>query len=198
MSNENGDDFSGVRVKLADGTEVGRLHNIRHVDRTNSMQRIHELNYGGGFVDGKHSSHVDGALVDLVSKIVVAANKQYEDRIRQITSGPVSDCLSNRYKMSVDFGPSPLLAIIRDLIYMDLLKRANALTFLDRHGEFLTDQEREDFMEKYGVQTDPKKVADAKKKAPGEKTAGVDDPNVNVPKDPDRGTEPFEKKPEGG
>jgi hypothetical protein len=47
-------------------------------------------------------------------------------------------------------------------------------------------------MEKYGVQVDPKKVEDAKKKAPGEKTAGVDDPNVNVPKDPDEGTRPFE------
>lgn len=51
------------------------------------------------------------------------------------------------------------------------------------------------YMEKYGVEVDPKKVDEAKKKqAPGEKTAGVDDPNVNVPKDPDKGTEPFEKK----
>lgn len=56
-------------------------------------------------------------------------------------------------------------------------------------------------MEKYGVEVDPKKVDEARKKqkqqAPGEKTAGVDDPNTNVPLDPDKGTEPFEKKPEG-
>lgn len=47
-------------------------------------------------------------------------------------------------------------------------------------------------MEKYGVEIDPKK-----KKKDGEKTAGADDPNVNVPKDPDKGTEPFERKPDG-
>jgi hypothetical protein len=53
-------------------------------------------------------------------------------------------------------------------------------------------------MEKYGVEIDPKKIDEAKKKqAPGEKTAGVDDPNTNVPLDPNKGTEPFEKKPEG-
>lgn len=51
-------------------------------------------------------------------------------------------------------------------------------------------------MEKYGVEIDPKKVADAKKKKAGEKTASVNDPNVNVPKDDNEGTEPFEKKPE--
>jgi|GEM_PF-5014099 len=50
-------------------------------------------------------------------------------------------------------------------------------------------------MEKYGVEVDKEKVDEQKKKAPGEKTAGTDDPNVNVPKDPDKGTEPFEKKP---
>ncbi len=49
-------------------------------------------------------------------------------------------------------------------------------------------------MEKYSVKTDSKKT-DAKK-APGEKTAGADDPNVNVPKDPEKGTEPFETDPE--
>jgi hypothetical protein len=76
---------------------------------------------------------------------------------------------------------------------MDILRAAHAQAFFYRHEQLMTSKEKEDFMEKYGVQTDPKKVEDAKKKTgPGEKTAGVDDPNVNVPKDPDKGTEPFE------
>lgn len=51
-------------------------------------------------------------------------------------------------------------------------------------------------MEKYGVKT--KKLSEIKKKKKdGEKTAGVDDPNVNVPLDPDLGTEPYEEKPDG-
>lgn len=52
---------------------------------------------------------------------------------------------------------------------------------------------QEKTMEKYGVQVDRDKIP---KKKDGEKTAGVDDPNVNVPKDPAKGTEPFEKKPD--
>jgi len=135
MTNKNGDDFNGVLVKLADGTKVGKLTNIRHVDRSKSMQKCYELNYG----------------------------------------------------------VSPLRAIMRDLIYLDMLEKANAQIFYNHHAHEMTEGERSDFMEKYGVQTDPKKAADAKK-APGEKTAGVDDPNVNVPKDPDKGTEPFESE----
>jgi hypothetical protein len=94
------------------------------------------------------------------------------------------------------FGPSPLRAIIRDLIYMDMLKKAHAATFFQRHEDYMTKEERRAFMEKYGVEIDPKKVDQQKDKKKGEKTAGVDDPNVNVPKDPDKGTEPFEKRPE--
>lgn len=141
MKNKNGDDFNGVLVKLKDGTEVGRLKNLRHVDRTDSMRRCYELNYG----------------------------------------------------------VSPLRAIIKDLIFLDMLKKANVQMFLDRNTQYMTEDERRLFMEKYGVQVDPKKVDEQKKKKkePGEKTAGTDDPNVNVPKDPDKGTEPFEKKPEG-
>ena len=45
-------------------------------------------------------------------------------------------------------------------------------------------------MEKYGVKT--KKPLAPK---PGEKTASPHDPNVNVPKDPIKGTEPYEEKP---
>lgn len=138
-ANENGDDFNGVLVKLQDGTEIGRLTNIRHVDRTNSMQKCYELNYG----------------------------------------------------------VSPLRAIMRDLIYLDLLEKANAQIFYNHHATNMTEDERRLFMEKYGVEVDPKKVDEAKKaQKPGEKTASVDDPNTNVPKDPDKGTEPFEKKPE--
>ena len=49
-------------------------------------------------------------------------------------------------------------------------------------------------MEKYGVKT---KKPEQIKKEQGEKTAGVDDPNVNVPKHPDKGTEPYEERPNG-
>jgi len=136
--NENGDDFNGVSVKLQDGTEVGKLTNIRHVDRSRSMKKCYEINYG----------------------------------------------------------VSPLRAIMRDLIYLDLLEKARAQIFYNHHAMSMTEDERRLFMEKYGVQVDPKKV-DEQKKKPGEKTAGVNDPNTNVPKDPDKGTEPFEKKPEG-
>ena len=51
-------------------------------------------------------------------------------------------------------------------------------------------------MDKYSVQIDKTKVEEQKKKEPGEKTAGLSDPNVNVPIDPKKGTEPFEKKSE--
>lgn len=82
--------------------------------------------------------------------------------------------------------------IIKYLIYKDLLDKAMAELFYRRYGHLLTVRERMHFMEKYGVQVDPKKVREHKKDR-GEKTAGVDDPEVNVPKDPDKGTEPFEK-----
>jgi len=49
-------------------------------------------------------------------------------------------------------------------------------------------------MEKYAVEIDKDKSIPKKD---GEKTASKDNPNVNVPKDPDKGTEPFEKKPNG-
>jgi len=130
LKNMNGD----VIVK-ASGEEIGKLQNIRHVDRK-SLQNCYELNYG----------------------------------------------------------VSPLRAVIRDLIYLDLLEKANAQIFMDRNYQYMTETERSNFMEKYGVQIDPKKVDEQKKD--GEKTAGADDPKVNVPKHPDKGTEPFEKREE--
>lgn len=90
------------------------------------------------------------------------------------------------------YGPSPLRQIIRYLIAEDMLRRDAAKIFYMHHESLMTEGERKAFMEKYGVQIDPKK-----KPAPtkdGEKTATTDDPNVNVPKDPDKGTEPFEKE----
>ena len=48
-------------------------------------------------------------------------------------------------------------------------------------------------MEKYGVQIDPKKVEKEKQAGKG---AQVDDPNRNVPMDPEKGTEPFERRDE--
>ena len=48
-------------------------------------------------------------------------------------------------------------------------------------------------MEKYAVVIDPKKVEKEKKGEAGDK---VDHPDTNVPVDPVKGTEPFEKQPE--
>lgn len=97
-----------------------------------------------------------------------------------------------------EYGKPLILRVIKYLIYGDMLKRAHAQTFFNHHEHLMSEELRRDFMEKYGVQTDPKKVEDAKKKAQGEKTAGANDPNVNVPKDPDKGTEPYERDPENG
>ena len=93
------------------------------------------------------------------------------------------------------WGPPPIRAIMKDLLYLDMLERANASLFFHHHAHRMTEDERRDFMEKYGVEIDKKKK-NYDKEGIREKRAGVDDPNVNVPKDPDKGTEPFEKDPE--
>jgi hypothetical protein len=49
--------------------------------------------------------------------------------------------------------------------------------------------DKDEGMDKYAVVIDPKKAAK-------EKTAGKDKGKTNVPHDPDKGTEPFEKKTE--
>ena len=49
-------------------------------------------------------------------------------------------------------------------------------------------------MEKYAVQIDPAKVEKEKVAGAG---SVVDDPNTNVPLDPEKGTEPYEKEPDG-
>lgn len=95
---------------------------------------------------------------------------------------------------NLQFGPSLLTEVIRFLITEDALNQANVRMFVDRFGEKLSEEERSMIMEKYGVQIDKSKT----EKKDGEKTAGANDPNVNVPKDPDAGTEPYEKEPEGG
>jgi hypothetical protein len=87
--------------------------------------------------------------------------------------------------------------IIRDLIYLDMLKAAHAQTFFNRYERIMTEEERRMFMEKYGVEIDKDKVEKEKKGSAGSKQQVPDDPNVNVPKDPDKGTEPYEKRPEG-
>lgn len=46
-------------------------------------------------------------------------------------------------------------------------------------------------MEKYGVQIDPEKV---KEKRAGVGDKAVDDPNRNIPLDPEKGSEPYEKR----
>jgi hypothetical protein len=47
-------------------------------------------------------------------------------------------------------------------------------------------------MEKYAVQIDPEKTE--KEKVAGKDKTVTDDPNRNVPMDPEKGTEPFEKE----
>jgi hypothetical protein len=89
-----------------------------------------------------------------------------------------------------NYGRPIILSAVRIVLLEDLAKRMHA-SFFGYHYEPLVREE--DQMEKYGVKT--KKPEEIKKN--GEKTAGVDDPNINVPKDPDLGTEPFEEKPDG-
>lgn len=48
-------------------------------------------------------------------------------------------------------------------------------------------------MEKYGVQVDPKKVPKEKQGSAGHKDPH---PNTNVPLDPEKGTEPYERRPD--
>jgi hypothetical protein len=54
----------------------------------------------------------------------------------------------------------------------------------------------EEAMDKYAVEIDPKKVEQEKIGSKGGK--GGSDPNVNIPLDPKKGSEPFEKEPEDG
>ena len=91
------------------------------------------------------------------------------------------------------YGKSPLMAIVKDLMYLRILERANAeLYSTHRH---VSEEERRRIMEKYAVKIDKDKVP---KKKDGEKTAAPNDPSTNVPLDPDKGTEPFETEPEDG
>jgi hypothetical protein len=49
-------------------------------------------------------------------------------------------------------------------------------------------------MEKYGVEIDPDKVPKEKKAGAGDKDPH---PHTNIPLDPDKGSEPFERRPDG-
>jgi len=163
MTNKNKDDFDGVKVRTADGSLVGVLKEIK----PGGLRHIDKIREIGGFSMGASVGKERRGIAGEVPKVWLDPNPMW--------------------------GPSPLREIIRDLIYLDILKRGCfARLFLDRNYQYMTDDERRMFMEKYGVEIDPKKT-----KKDGEKTAGADDPNVNVPKDPDKGTEPFERKPDG-
>jgi len=50
-----------------------------------------------------------------------------------------------------------------------------------------------DTMEKYGVKIDPDKVEREKISKKGEERKPYNNPKINVPYDPDKGTEPFEE-----
>ena len=102
------------------------------------------------------------------------------------------DLIINGRKAST-WGPPPIRAIMKDLIYLDMLERANASLFFHHHAHRMTEDERRDFMEKYGVEIDKEKVEKEKRAGKGDR---ADDPNVNVPMDPEKGTEPYEKRPE--
>lgn len=103
------------------------------------------------------------------------------------------------------FRLSIIRRIIKDLIYLRVLRKAHAQIFLAEYGGLkyrdtdlnsLLEEERRLIMEKYAVEIDPSKVEQEKKASEGAK-AKKPDPNTNVPIDPELGTEPFEKKPDG-
>jgi len=52
-------------------------------------------------------------------------------------------------------------------------------------------------MDKYAVVIDPKKVTKEKTAGDNQGNAPADNPDVNVPMDPEKGTEPFEKDDNG-
>jgi hypothetical protein len=151
-----------------------------------SKDEIDEIN-GVGIVKR------DGLTVGVIESVALGKTRSMRD-VFELNYGPLVKCVSGKHKVTL--GTSPLRAVIRDLIYLDLLERGNAMIFYDRYRSLMTEGEREAFMEKYAVKVDKKKVD--QKKADGEKTASKNDPNTNVPVDPDKGTEPFETEPEDG
>lgn len=50
-------------------------------------------------------------------------------------------------------------------------------------------------MDKYAVEIDPKKVPKEKKAGAGDKDPH---PNSNIPLDPEKGSEPYERRPDEG
>jgi hypothetical protein len=50
-------------------------------------------------------------------------------------------------------------------------------------------------MEKYGVEIDPKKVPKEKRAGAGNKDPH---PDTNIPLDPEKGSEPYERRPDEG
>lgn len=201
VKNENGDDFNGVMVKLKDGTEIGKIESIKHVDRINSLQKMFELSYNPSARNldrkkGEAGKILDTSLErDFFEKIFKSVSdtdlpEQKEENIYEKIQVP--EGLDNP-----EFGRPLVSRLLKDLMYLDILDKARAQYFLDKNSHLLEETERKIFMEKYGVKIDPKKVADAKKSSK-EKTASGKDPNVNVPKDPELGTEPYEKDPENG
>jgi hypothetical protein len=143
-------------------------------------------NENGDDFNGAAIKFPDGAKVGELSHIDTNVNA-VRDKIYEMCRVP---------KEFIGGHGTPLIvSITKMLLYDQILSRANAQIFFDRYSSVMTEEERKSFVEKYAVEIDPDKKPDPKK--PGEKTAGKNDPNVNVPKDPDKGTEPFEKKPEG-
>jgi len=86
----------------------------------------------------------------------------------------------------------PLIqSLIKPLMYLKVLREANERIF----REYLPlRRSEEEPMEKYGVEIDPAKVE--KEKVGSKGGQPKPDPNVNVPLDPEKGTEPYEKESE--
>lgn len=57
----------------------------------------------------------------------------------------------------------------------------------------MPDKTDDEGIDKYAVEIDPDRVDKEKQAGKG---ASADDPRSNVPLDPEKGTEPFEKRPE--
>lgn len=96
-------------------------------------------------------------------------------------------------KHTRDWGIPLIQSLIKPLLYLKVLEEANARIFREYLRPWRPEEEA---MDKYAVEIDPNKVEKEKVGSKGGKPTS--DPNVNIPLDPDKGSEPFEKEPADG
>jgi hypothetical protein len=82
--------------------------------------------------------------------------------------------------------------LLQDLLYLAVLRKANEQIFHEYID--VREPERMMFMDKYAVEIDPAKVE--KEKLAHKGVPPKPNPNVNIPLDPDLGSEPYEKEPD--